>query len=256
MTPPTPPDQASKRPRIGIPWDTAKAEANGDRGKIAEYEGAVRNAGGEPVVLSLKQRSELQRALPELDGFVLPGSPADIKPADYGAQDLGVSAPADVAREETDRTILDYAISGGKPVLAICFGCQFLNVHLGGTLIQDLRKETGTMTPHSKNDVQPPLGTDPHHDANFEPGSRLAAVAGGTRGDINSSHHQAIAKAGKNLRITARAVDGIVEGIEWTEDKNWVVGVQWHPERMTDAPSRQLFKDFVDAARGEAERQA
>lgn len=256
MSLPTPPDQGSKRPRIGIPWDTAKAEENGDRRKIAEYESAVREAGGEPIVLSLKQHNGLQTMLPTLDAFVLPGSPADIKPADYGAQDLGVSAPADAAREETDRSILDYAIAGKKPVLAICFGCQFLNVHLGGTLIQDLRKETGTTTPHRKNEVQPQLGADPHHEANFEPGSRLAAVAGGTQGDINSSHHQAIAKPGKNLRVTARAADGIIEGIEWTGDANWVVGVQWHPERMTDAPSRQLFKDFVDAARGEAKRQA
>jgi putative glutamine amidotransferase len=79
----------------------------------------------------------------------------------------------------------------------------------------------------------------------------LAAVAAGTSAEINSSHHQAIAKPGKNLRVTAHSTDGIIEGVEWTGDSNWVIGVQWHPERMFgDAFSARLFGDLVAAARG------
>ena len=67
---------------------------------------------------------------------------------------------------------------------------------------------------------------------------------------INSSHHQAIDKPGQSLRVTARASDGTIEGVEWTGDPNWVVGVQWHPERMVgDVFSERLFSDFVAAAR-------
>ncbi len=117
-------------------------------------------------------------------------------------------------------------------------------------MIQDLRAETGTSIAHRKKDLLPEPKDDPRHAAAFEQGSRLAAVASGRRGEINSSHHQAIQVPGKNLRVTAHADDGTVEGVEWTGDANWVVGVQWHPERMhDDAAAEQLFRDFVEAAR-------
>src|SRR5713101_4440646 len=222
----------ASRARIGIPWRTSKEEAEKNRPKIADYERAVEAAGGEAVLLPLSDPQALESAIAGLDGFVLPGSPAD------------------VAREQTDRTILRHAFAEKKPVLAICYGCQLLNVYLGGTLIQDLRAETGTSIAHRKKDLIPEPKDDPRHAAAFEQGSRLAAVASGRRGEINSSHHQAIQVPGKNLRVTAHADDGTVEGVEWTGDANWVVGVQWHPERMhDDAAAEQLFRDFVEAAR-------
>jgi putative glutamine amidotransferase len=155
-----------------------------------------------------------------------------------------------LAREAADRAVLKHAFAEQKPVLAICYGCQLLNVYLGGTLIQDLRAETGTIVPHRKKDLTPEPKDDPRHSAALEQGSRLAAITGSTYGEVNSSHHQAIAKPGKSLRVTAHAGDGIVEGVEWTGDANWVVGVQWHPERMFgDAAAERLFAEFVAAAR-------
>jgi putative glutamine amidotransferase len=250
MTPAATSGNTADRPRVGIPWRTAQEEAEGNRPKIENYEEAVRKAGGEPVLLSLADPARLHGILPALDAFVLPGSPADVEPADYGAVNRGLSAPADLPREHTDRAILEHAFSEKKPVLAICYGCQLLNVYLGGTLIQDLHAETGTTTPHRKKDITPEPADDPRHNAAFEPDSRLAAVLGSPDGQINSSHHQAIKKLGNDLRITARAGDGTVEGVEWTGDANWVVGVQWHPERMFgDAFSERLFRDFIAAAR-------
>jgi putative glutamine amidotransferase len=250
MPPATTSGRALLRPRVGIPWRTSQEEAEGNRPKIKNYEDAVRRAGGEPVLLSLFDPLELDRALPTLDGFVLPGSPADVEPAEYGAVNRGLSAPADLARETADRAILKHAFAEQKPVLAICYGCQLLNVYLGGTLIQDLRAETGTTFPHRKKDLVPEPKDDPRHPAAFEKGSRLAAITGGTHGEVNSSHHQAVATPGKSLRVTAHADDGTVEGIEWTGDANWVVGVQWHPERMLgDASAERLFAEFVAAAR-------
>src|SRR5262249_5207177 len=125
---------------------------------------------------------------------VLPGSPADVDPTKYGQTNRGKSEPADQPREEADRAILKHAFAERKPVLAICYGCQILNVYLGGTLIQDVRAELGTTTAHRKKDVTPPNEQDPIHPADFVDGSRLAELAGGARARINSSHHQAIAK--------------------------------------------------------------
>jgi putative glutamine amidotransferase len=236
-------------PRVGIPWRTSQEEAEQNRGKLQNYENAVREAGGEPVVLPLNDPQRLRGELPALDAFVLPGSPADVAPVEYGAADTGLSAPADPSRELTDRTVLDHAIAERKPVLAICYGCQLLNVYLGGTLTQDLRAETGTATPHRRKDVVPEAKEDPWHGAKFSADSRLAVLAGSTDAPVNSSHHQAIATAGKNLRITARAPeDNTIEAVEWTGDSNWIVGVQWHPERMNDAFTARLFRDFIRAA--------
>jgi putative glutamine amidotransferase len=244
------PATTSGRPRVGIPWRTSQEETERNHPKIKNYEDAVRHAGGEPVLLTLSDPPELGRALPTLDAFVLPGSPADVEPAEYGAVNRGLSAPPDSAREATDRAILKHAFAEQKPVLAICYGCQLLNVYLGGTLIQDLRTETGTTLPHRKKDIVPEPKDDPRHAAAFEQGSLLAAITGAGRGEVNSSHHQAIATPGKGLRVTAHADDGIVEAVEWTGDANWVVGVQWHPERMFgDAAAERLFADLVGAAR-------
>jgi putative glutamine amidotransferase len=198
----------------------------------------------------LADSESLQARLPTLDGFVLPGSPADVAPEDYGRTNTGKSEPADLPREQTDRAVLDHAFAENKPVLAICYGCQLLNVYLGGTLIQDLQSETGTSLPHRKRDLTPEPADDPRHPAQFEPGSRLATMAGAPEAVVNSSHHQSIEQPGRQLKITGRSPDGIVESVEWTGDANWVTGVQWHPERMEGDPlAERLFTEFVGAAR-------
>ncbi len=245
MTPASP-----NLPRIGIPWRTSQEETEQNRPKILDYENAVRKAGGEPVLLSLRDEALLKAQLATLDGFMLPGSPADVEPKEYGARNEGKSEPADQPRERTDRAILDHAFAGKKPVLAICYGCQLLNVYLGGTLVQDLRSETGTTVAHRKKDVWPIALSDPKHDVRFEAGSRLARMAGETKAVVNSSHHQSVEKPGRQLRVTGASTDGIVESVEWTGDANWVIGVQWHPERMPgDALAERLFSELVGAAK-------
>ena len=243
----------ARRPRVGIPWRTCEEEEEatmgGKRGKTQDYITAVERAGADGVLVPLKDEQARNQLISTLDGFVLPGSPADVEPRRYGSLNRGLSAPADSAREETDRAILQHAFAEKKPVLAICYGCQLLNVYLGGTLIQDLRAETSTAMPHRKKDLVAEPKEDPIHPATLESGSRLATLAGGTRAVVNSSHHQAISEPGKNLRVTSRASDGTIEGVEWMGDSNWVTGVQWHPERMLgDAFSERLFREFVSAA--------
>ena len=245
MTPASP-----KLPRIGIPWRTSREEREQNCPKMQDYEDAVREAGGEPVVLSLRDDAKLKQQLDSLDGFVLPGSPADVDPGEYRARNKGKSEPADLPRERTDRTILDHAFAENKPVLAICYGCQLLNVYLGGTLIQDLRSETGTRVAHRKKDVWPIAVSDPRHEVSFAAGSRLAEMAGETEAVVNSSHHQSVDTPGRGLRATGKAKDGIVESVEWTGDANWVIGVQWHPERMPDdALAKRLFSELVEATK-------
>ena len=238
------------RPRIGIPWRTSQEEAARNLPKIRNYASAVERAGGEAVLLPLADTTGLDTQLTDLQGFVLPGSPADVDPAEYSTVNGGKSEPPDLPRELADRFILNHAFETHKPVLAICYGCQHLNVYLGGTLIQDLRSETPTQIAHRKKDVSPELPDDPSHEVRFMEGSQLAQMAGVTHAVVNSSHHQSIAKPGRHLRITGQASDGIVESVEWTGDANWVIGVQWHPERMQgDVLADRLFSYLINAAR-------
>ena len=241
--------QKLQPPRVGIPWRTSAEETEVNLAKTKNYQDAVRAAGGEPVLLSLQHPQALQELLPSLDAFVLPGSPADVAPAEYGEVNRGKSEPPDAPRENTDRAILRHAFSEKKPVLAICYGCQLLNVYLGGTLIQDLREETDTPIAHTRHDIVPEPEADPVHAATFEEASRIAKIAGTVEAPVNSSHHQAVERVGKGLQVTAHAPDGTIEAVEWTGDSNWIVGVQWHPERMFgDAFSERLFRDFIAAA--------
>jgi putative glutamine amidotransferase len=241
------------RPRVGVPWRLAREEAANQRPKIDKYLRAVENAGGEPVVVSLLSSSdELKRQAAGLDAFLLTGSPADVDPAHFNARRHPATVDADVARERTDFTLLEHALITGKPVLAICYGVQSLNVFLGGTLVQDIPSEVGSKICHSPDEDETPDGVelpDATHSAQFAPGHVLE-LAGGTRADVNSSHHQSVLEPGHGLRITAQAPDGVVEAVEWNGDSNWIVGVQWHPERMPEDPLAQaLFRDLLAAAR-------
>ena len=240
----------SNKLRVGIPWRTSEEERQGVREKLDNYFDAVRLAGAEPVEVSLNQPAEkLARQIERLDGFVLPGSPADVEPSRYGAVRHPKTKTLDLARDRTDSAILDHAISEHKPVLAICYGCQILNVHQRGTLVQDIPAEKPGNEVHGNTDLAAGVKKgDAEHDATLERGSRLARLAGAEHVQINSSHHQAIDRPGTGLRVTARSAEGIIEGVELEGERNWVVGVQWHPERMPDHSfAQKLFGDFVAA---------
>ncbi|MBZ5696656.1 MAG: gamma-glutamyl-gamma-aminobutyrate hydrolase family protein [Acidobacteriia bacterium] len=238
----------SRRPRVGVPYRTKKEELTGQSARIEKYVSSVRQAGGDPVPVSLGLASEeLEHLARTLDAVVLTGSPADIDPSRFGASRHARCADPDPDRERTDFALLEHSFAENKPVLAICFGIQSLNVFLGGTLIQDIPSEL-----HSpiKHDREGKGAAETLHTVRIEPGSRLAEMARASEVTVNSSHHQSIREPGRHLRIACRAPDGVIEAVEWTGDANWVVGVQWHPERMaeTDALAQALFRELVAAA--------
>jgi putative glutamine amidotransferase len=261
-----------ERPRVGVPYRTSAEEAAGNHSKHAQYCNAVREAGGEPVAISLQLGdSELKKLARTLDAYVLPGSPADVDPALYGAARSPRCDPADPARERTDYALLEDAFANTKPVLAICYGAQILNVKLGGTLYQDIESELPGSLNHTK-DVVPNGQPDPVHDAAIVPGGELGQIAAATgleqAGDgiwarVNTSHHQSIQDIGQGLRVAARAPDGVIEAVEHEPNernetpRHWVMGVQWHPERPThekmgDAFSEFLFRALLRATRAAA----
>jgi putative glutamine amidotransferase len=241
-----------QKPRVGIPWRTREEERGGIVEKLNFYFDAVRRAGGEPQHVSLGlSDEELKKQAASLDAFVLPGSPADVDPILYAEPRHAKTKTLDADRDRTDSAILTHALETHKPVLAICYGCQILNVHQGGSLVQDIPSEKPGSDAHGKTDLAASATTkDLEHPATLAEASLLQKLAGATDVRINSSHHQSIERPGEKLRVTARGADGIIEGVELQSPDDWVVGVQWHPERMPgDAFAQKLFADFVSAAR-------
>jgi putative glutamine amidotransferase len=212
---------------------------------------AVRQAGGEAVEISLSwPPGELKRAAQSLDGFVLPGSPADVEARRFGSTRHAQTANPDKRREHTDDRLLEYALRDGKPVLAICYGAQLLNVHLHGTLVQDIPSELKNGVDHNGGAGR----NESVHRIRIASGG-LAELAGGSSARVNSSHHQCVRRPGRGLRVAARAPDGVIEALEWTAGPGWALAVQWHPERMTgDRFAAALFRKLVREALGAAKR--
>jgi putative glutamine amidotransferase len=246
------------RPRIAIPVPTSTDDAYNQR-SWPMYAAAVEGAGGEPVRVEVSGTGKSIRDLARsCAGVVLPGSPADVDPARYGAEVDPATAKADAAREATDWTLLEESERQHLPLLAICFGIQSLNVYQGGSLVQDLlpvpvnhsagsKVAVAHMVDVARESLLASLLSD---DEALENGEFL-------RLPVNSSHHQAVASPGNGLRIVARCPeDGVIEAVERDYDpedplNSWfVLGVQWHPERSVgiSAASRTLFSRLISEA--------
>jgi len=229
-------------PVIGLPvrMDPSAACQYLDR----RYADAVAAAGGIPVLLPLLENPGSIRTLAgRLHGVVLTGSNTDVDPAHYGAERDPRCGPCQPLRDETDFVLLSAARELRLPVLAICFGVQSLNVFLGGTLIQDIPSQSGTR--HSQPHVRFA------HSVEIASGSMLEQLAGCRTAMVNSTHHQALDRLGEGLDVVARAPDGIIESVAGAGAEQWLLGVQWHPEKSYhyDEFSRKIFDAFLTACR-------
>ena len=212
------------------------------------YTDALVAAGVVPLVLPPMDPALAVAALTDVEGLVLTGG-EDIDPACFGESPHPATGAAHRRRDEYELALARAAHERRVPTLAICRGAQVLNVALGGTLVQDIPAQRPTAIAH---DVQDRRG-DRVHGIDIERGSNLARIVGDTSIATNSSHHQAVHALGRELRITARTEDGIVEAFEPTDPAWWMVAVQWHPEELTATPEewdRRLFAAFADAVRG------
>lgn len=243
------------KPRIGVPYCSTEEEQKGEDKPYRRYLRAVTLAGGETIPISLQlSRDEARKIAQTLDGFLLPGSGADVNPELFGAHRHPKTAERDQNRERIDFTLLEHAMGTGKPVLGVCYGLQSLNVFLGGTLVQDIADELGSTIEHDWEGRQSGM-PEPFHIVGIEAESELAKLAGAAEIRVNSSHHQSIRDAGRELRVVARAGDGVVEAVEFSGDETWIRGVQWHPERILEnSVSATLFAQFVSAGRAAGTR--
>lgn len=231
-----------KAPRIAIP-EPSSGDIEYNERSWPQYARAVEASGGVAVKIPLSASpAAVANMVGSCEGVLLPGSGADVDPEKYGHSRIAECGQADPAREAVDELLMQDAANLYKPLLGICYGLQSWNVWRGGTLIQDL--QTGV-------NHKPGREVREAHRISIAKGSRIEAITGQAELVVNSSHHQALDVPGDGLAVVARSVeDGVIEAVEGTGEQ-FVLAVQWHPERTfdSDPASQALVAAFVKAAK-------
>jgi putative glutamine amidotransferase len=207
------------------------------------YLKAVERAGGLPVVLPPMRHAAIGPLLDRLDGLCLSGGP-DLDPEAYGESPHHLLGEVEPDLDAFELALAQEADARALPVLGICRGAQAMNVARGGTLHQHVADVVGTRIHHRQTEV----ARVPTHLVVVDGDTLLAQVIGPGELAVNSFHHQAVDRLGRDLRATAHATDGLVEGIEG-EGPALYLGVQWHAEGLIEDPrNHALFATLVDAA--------
>ncbi len=230
------------------------------------YIDAVNEFGGNPYVIGSLERTVPEHliAIPEylknIDGLLLPGG-GDINPCIYFQErdkfmdwngteiEMEVNNEVSRSRDALELRLCQEALKTDIPVFGICRGIQVMNVAMGGNLYQHTPLQVQNPLPHK--DVE--TGDDTQHIIEIDSNSRLREIVGTNHDLVNSSHHQSVDLIANEFVITARSEDGVIEAIE-NPSKRFVIGVQYHPERMRENEKflehrRKLFEAFIRTAK-------
>jgi len=238
------------KPFILLPAASHNAHSPQTYGLNQSYIDAIVRAGGNPIIVVRPDEDAQNKLLQFVDGIFLAGG-HDVDPKEYGEERKAYTCDIDQDRDHVELALVRRAQERNIPIFGVCRGLQVMNIALGGSLYQDVFMEmpgaithdlhtdtTGKLLPRSM------LG----HEIVLEEDSRLAAIVGMEKFEVNSLHHQGIKKLGTGLSVAGTAPDGLVEAIEMP-DHPFCVGVQWHPEELANDTSTKLFAAFIDACK-------
>lgn len=185
-------------------------------------------------------------AYADINGLLLTGGP-DIDPNYYG-EEVHETTEIEADRDALELLLFKQAVEQELPVFGICRGIQVMNVAVESSLYQDIPSQFTDPLKHKVLENK----DDCWHAIKIQQGSLLKQITGGSVAEVNSRHHQAIKVIGEGFTVTAQSEDGIIEAIE-DRSKRFMLGVQYHPERMwkTEASCehrRKLFEAFIAAA--------
>ena len=228
-----------KKPLIGITLDS---ENGGNYSKFPwyalreNYLTSISSLNSIPIPL-FHENNLINSYINLIDGLIITGGDFDIDPSLYNQS---IKGSKNIKNKRTFFEIKIYKkfLKLNKPILGICGGAQLINVAAGGTLIQDLNKN-----PIDHEQLNPRNETS--HTININKKSKLFKICNKEKFSVNSAHHQAIEKLGRNFRVSASSSDGVIEGIEHKKHK-WCMGLQWHPEFLITDNDLKIFKNFID----------
>jgi putative glutamine amidotransferase len=232
------------KPLIGITMNLEEEPARSLNILDQDYGKAVFLAGGFPVPI-LGIETSIPDLVKRLDGFVFTGGD-DIDPRFYKEKPLSGSHMriSPDARTRFEIELFHAVVKAKKPVLAICYGAQLVNIALGGRLYQDIGLQVPNPIQHG---VARP-GEKVFHDVDIFEGTLLSRIMGTPRIRVRSAHHQSVKNPGRGLHLSAVAHDRVIEALE-PRTKNFLLAIQWHPEKTpNDRYTKKLFKALVNAS--------
>jgi putative glutamine amidotransferase len=205
------------------------------------YYKAVERAGGVAIILpNTKSRENVDALLNIVDGLLISGG-NDVDPVFYRerrkAKNLNITPERDIFEIALVRKAKDRQM----PLLAICRGMQLVNIAFGGSLYQDFSFEQKFLN----HTLEGSTVYHKRHPVIIQEESKLFCIVQKKKIIVNTSHHQMVKKVGSGLVTSAWSEeDGVIEAIE-SEDDNFLLCVQWHPELMKDKSSKVLFDSLV-----------
>lgn len=206
------------------------------------YIQSIRYSGGIPVILPLVRSNQIIDEYTTLcDGFLFCGG-NDITPLLFGQEPQRGNGQTNISLDLFQIRLMKAILKMKKPVFSICRGMQVFNVACGGTVFQDISLQPGKHLDHMQ---QSDTRSEVSHKIHIKQGTQLKKYIGSLL-YVNSFHHQALDKIGKNLAVSATATDQTVEAVEMPSHP-FAIGVQWHPECMyrTSSEMRELFSSFI-----------
>jgi putative glutamine amidotransferase len=237
-------NEKSRFPVIGLTALRSPDQSSFHHILTGPYVRCIAVSGGYPIVLpSILERCG--QALDMVDGLMLIGG-GDIEARHLGKENHPRARFFNPLRDDFELALIRLAVQRKMPMLGICRGMQLMNVALGGSLYQDIGDEQGSDFDHQREKTP----DDPVHTISIAPDSCLASILGTTSVSVNSVHHQAVSQPAPGFNPVAWAPDGVIEAAESCGVQGFMLGVQWHPERMAEKYPGQLrlFERLVKAA--------
>lgn len=235
------------KPIVGITTFCKREVNHKDYNKVrCSYMEVIAKAGGVPILIPLMEDLDLAKKYIDLvDALILSGG-QDISPKYYDADYSDYLGEIDPVRDKWELKLFELAYQSDLPILGICRGMQLINVGSGGTLYQDIIEEYDENLRHVPDEIAEGYT---HHNVSIEDNCNLCNFACGQEFDVNSHHHQAIKELAPRFKVIAKTEGNLIEAIE-SKDKDFVIGVQWHPEDLTDLHPcfNQLFVILVEKA--------
>ena len=190
-----------------------------------------------PILLSPQINKQVaKRIVKKIDGMMFIGG-EDIKECYYNSN---VDIQEISKRDELEIELYKECKEKQIPILGICRGLQLINVAEGGTL------ENIQPSSEIKHTIDED-GFINYHDIHLEKDSKLKKIMNVDNYSVCSMHHQKIGILGKNLKISAKSEDGVIEAIE-SKEKNFIIAFQGHIEKNIKNYKRynNVIKEFLN----------
>lgn len=174
--------------------------------------------------LTEEEKNELKRLVDMCDGLLLPGG---------------------YKWYEFDEFIYNYALEKNMPILGICAGMQMMCKidQNKNNICKDTIVGNDTAIDHHQRDKEYV------HNVSIIDHTILSKIIGEKEIKVNSKHNYHVSSTA-NLKVSAYSEDGLIEAVEY-DDKDFVIGVQWHPETMLDYDenANKILDEFINKCR-------